>query len=123
MSFLQYLSESNPDWYVYLVLLLMTPLTIFLTIRTFVNYKVIEFGNNQISIRYTVRKKVRSYPLSEVNHWRESIVKTGKSSTFKEIEIQFADRFKVNLGLKEFSDYPKVQTYLERKLGKKKLVE
>lgn len=123
MSLLQLIYDTNPSWYVYLVVVIMTPLAIFLSIRTFVNYKVIGFGNNQISIRYTVRRKIKSYPLAEVAYWKESIVKTGKNSTFKEIEIQFADQFKINLGLKEFSDYPKVQAYLEKKLRKKKREE
>ena len=120
---MQLISDNNPPWYVYLVLIVMTPLSIFLSIRTFVNYKIIEFGNNRIAVKYTVRKKVKSYLLSDVTHWKESIVKTGKNSTFKEIEILFTDHFKINIGLKEFSDYPKVQSYLERKLSKKKLAE
>lgn len=121
MSLIQVIADKHPPWYVYLILVLLAPLSLFLTFRIFINYKQVEFGNNQISVRYTVRKKIKSYPLSDVLQWRESIVKTGKNSVFKEIEIQFSDQFKVTLGLKEYSDYPRVKAYLEKKLGKKKL--
>lgn len=123
MSLIQVVGNENSAWYVYLVLIVLTPLSLFITFRTFVNYKLIEFDNNQIAIKYTVRKKIKAYSLSDVLHWKESVVKTGKNSTFKEIEIQFNDRFKVVLGLREYSDYPKVKAYLEKKLGKKKLGE
>lgn len=123
MSLIQVVGNENTAWYVYLVLIVLVPLSLFITFRTFINYKLIEFGNNQIAIKYRVRKKVKAYPLSEVQHWKESIVKTGKNSTFKEIEIQFTDRFKVALGLREYSNYPKVKAYLEKKLRTKKLEE
>ncbi len=121
MSIIQVVSDKQAAWYVYLILIVLGPLSIFLTFRTFVNYKLLEFGNNQISVKYSVRKKVKTYPLREVQHWKESVVKTGKNSTFKEIEILFNDQFKVALGLREYSDYPKVKAYLEKKLGQKKL--
>ena len=123
MSLIQVVGNENSAWYVYLALIVLVPLSLFITFRTFVNYKLIEFDNNQIAIKYTVRKKIKAYSLSDVHHWKESIVKTGKNSTFQEIEIQFNDRFKIALGLREYSDYPKVKAYLEKKLGKKKLEE
>lgn len=121
MSLLQLLSATEPGWYVYLVLAVLTPLALFLTVRIFVNYKIIELGEGKIGVRYTVRKKKRDYPLSRVVHWRESVVKTGKNSTFKELEILFDDNFKLTLGWREYSNYPKVHAYLARKLAKKKL--
>lgn len=123
MSLIQVTGNKSAAWYVYLVLIVLVPLSLFITFRTFINYKLIEFGNNQIAIKYRVRKKVKTYPLNEVLHWKEAIVKTGKNSTFKEIEIQFADHFKVALGLREYSNYPKVKAYLEKRLRAKKLEE
>lgn len=123
MSLIQVVGNKNASWYVYLVLGVLVPLSLFITFRSFINYKLIQFGNNQIAVKYPVRKKVKEYSLSDVLHWKESLVKTGKNSTFKEIEIQFTDRFKVTLGLREYSDYPKIKSYLEKKLGKKKLEE
>ena len=121
MSLVQLIADNRPSWYVYLILVVLTPISLFVTYRIFINHKVIEFGGNQISIKYTVRKKVRSYSLADVMSWRESVVKTGKNSTFKEIEIQFNDRFRITLGLREYSEYPKVKGYLEKKLSTKKL--
>ena len=122
MSLIQILSDQEVPWYAYLVLFTLTPLAIFITYRTFFNYKLIEFGNDKITIKYTVRKKIKFYTLSEVLYWRESVVKTGKNSTFKELEIKFSDHFKVNLGLREYTEYPKVFIYLDKKLSNKKQV-
>ncbi|GAB1445161.1 hypothetical protein MASR2M41_08280 [Flammeovirgaceae bacterium] len=120
MSLIDLLSDQQPEWYTYLILIVLTPLSLFLTYRVFINYKVIELGNEKISINYSVRNSRKHYPLTQVTRWRESIVKTGKSSTFKELEIHFDDNFKLNLGLREYSNYQQVQAYLTKKLGKKK---
>jgi len=121
MCLVQVLEDQQPPWYVYLVLGVLTPLSIFLTYRVFINYKVIVLANDLITVRYPVLSKVKNYPLDSVIHWQEVIVKTGKTSTFKEIEILFDDHFKLSLGLKEYSNYPKVYNYLMKKLSRKKL--
>ncbi|MEQ8364595.1 MAG: hypothetical protein RH948_17095 [Cyclobacteriaceae bacterium] len=120
MSLIEFTSEQHPAWYTYLILVALTPLSLFLVYRIFINYKVIELGNEKITIQYPVKNNRKHYPLGRVSHWRESIVKTGKNSTFKELEIVFDDNFKLNLGLREYSNYQKVQSYLTRKLAKKK---
>jgi len=120
MSMIRLVADPQPEWYVYLSLAVLTPLAFFLTFRVIINYKVIELGNGQITIKYKIRKKLRQYPLSRVIYWKESIVKTGKNSTFKELEIRFDDQFRLNLGLREYSNYPKVQAYLTKKLAGKK---
>ena len=121
MSLVGLVSDQHPAWYTYLILIVLAPLSLFLMVREFVNYKVIELGNGRIGIRYPVRNRKKDYPLARVTGWRESIVKTGKNSTFKELEIRFDDNFKLNLGLREYSNYRQVQAYLLKKLGKKKL--
>lgn len=120
MSLVALIGDAHPAWYVYLILIVLVPLSIFIMYRIFYNYKVIELGNNHITIKYPVRKKNKEYHLAQVVHWRESVVKTGKNSTFKELEIQFVDQFRLTLGLREYSNYPKVHAYLTRKVGKKK---
>lgn len=120
MSLIEFFSDQEPEWYTYLILIVLIPLSLFLIYRVFINYKVIELGNGKICITYPVRNSNKQYPLARVTRWRESIVKTGKNSTFKELEIQFDDNFKLNLGLREYSNYQQVQAYLTRKLGKKK---
>lgn len=120
MSLIEFTSDQEPAWYTYLILVVLTPLSLFLSYRVFINYKIIELGNEKITIKYPVRNNKKHYPLGRVSYWRESIVKTGKNSTFKELEIRFDDNFKLNLGLREYSNYPKVQSYLTKKLAKKK---
>lgn len=122
MCFIQVLKDQHPAWYIYLTLSILTPLATYLTYKIFINYKILEVGNDKIVVKYTVRKKVRSYKLDNVISWRESVVKTGKNSTFKEIEIKFEDNFTFSLALKEYSNYPKVYAYLSKKLAKKKLL-
>ncbi len=121
MSLVQLISDDQPAWYTYLVIGAMTPLAVYLTFRVFINHKVVTLANNQITIRYSVKRKIKNYDLGNVVHWKESTVKTGKSSTFKEIEIQFDDRFKIVIALNEYSNYPQVYAYLAKKLPGKKL--
>lgn len=120
MSILQLVGDREPAWYVYLVIVTLTPMALFITFRVFINYKVVELGNDQIVVKYPVRKKHKQYRLNQVIQWRELIVKTGKSSTFKELEILFDDKFKLTLGLREYTNYPKLYTYLAKKLPGKK---
>ncbi|HRK55210.1 MAG TPA: hypothetical protein PK185_14935 [Cyclobacteriaceae bacterium] len=120
MSLIEFTSDQEPAWYTYLILIALTPLSLFLTYRIFINYKVIELANEKITIKYPIRNSRKHYPLGRVIYWRESIVKTGKNSTFKELEIRFDDNFKLNLGLREYSNYQKVQSYLTKKLARKK---
>ncbi len=122
MCFIQVLKDQQPSWYIYLTLSILTPLALYLTNRIFINYKILEIGKDTIVVKYTVRKKVRSYNLDKVISWTETVVKTGKNSAFKEIEIKFEDGFTFSLGLKEYSNYPKVYAYLSKKLAKKKLI-
>ena len=123
MSLIQVLSDENPPWYTFLVLMVVGPISIFVTIKIFINYKVIEVGNNQIKIKYKIRRKERVYLLKNVLHWKESVVKTGKKSTFKELEVRFDDNFRIKLGLKEYTHYSDIYSYLTRKLGAKKVNE
>ncbi|MFZ1806319.1 MAG: hypothetical protein WAU36_03800 [Cyclobacteriaceae bacterium] len=120
MSLIEFISDQEPAWYTYLVLIILTPLSLFLTYRIFINYKVIELGKEKIVVKYPVKTTKKHYPLDRVTYWRESIVKTGKNSTFKELKIVFDDQFKLNLGLREYSNYSKVQSYLTKKLSQKK---
>jgi len=119
MCLLQFFSDRSPAWYIYLFLIVLIPLTLFLIYKVFLNYKIIELGNGQVVIHYPVRKVKKHYPLARVVYWKESTVKTGKNSTFNELEVVFDDQFKLNLGLKEYSNYAKVYAYLTKKLPKK----
>lgn len=122
MSLIEFISDLEPAWYTYLILIVLTPLSLFLTYRVFINYKVIELGKEKIVVKYPVKNSKKQYPLGRVIYWKESVVKTGKNSTFKELEIAFDDAFKLNMGLREYSNYQKVQSYLTKKLARKKQV-
>jgi len=98
----------------------LIPITAFVGYKIIFEYKVIRYGNNQIDIRYPVLRKTKIYSLNEIEYWGEATVKTGKNSTFRELEIKFADNKKIRLGLKEYSGYTDVIRYLEKKLARKK---
>ncbi len=123
MSMLQLVSDGSPPWYTYLVLAIMTPVAVFLTIKIFINYKRISVGNNIIEVQFPVRRIRRSYQLKRIDSWKESIVKTGKNSTFRELEIRFDDQFRLTLGHKEYTRYQEIFSYLTKKVGAKKVAK
>ena len=118
MSFLQI--RGDAPWYTYLLLIILLPVSVFLTIKVFINYKRIEIGNNQIAMFYPVRRFKRKYDVKNIQSWIELSVKTGKKSTFRELQIQFEDNFKLNLGEKEYTHYKEILQYLSKKAGNKK---
>jgi hypothetical protein len=122
MSLIPILKDEQPPWYTYLALVILVPTALLLTYRVFFNYKVIAFGNDQIVISYPVKRSSKIFSNDKVVHWRELIVKTGKTSSFKELEILFENNFKITIGLKEYTNYPKVYAYLTKKLPGKKLI-
>lgn len=123
MSVLQLVSDGNPPWYTYLVLVVMVPVAVFITIKIFINYKRILVGNNMIEVHFPVRRVKKKYELKRIESWRESVVKTGKNSTFRELEIRYDDQFKLTFGHKEFTHYREILNYLTKKVGGKKVVE
>ena len=123
MSLIQVTGDVSPPWYSYLAIGVLSPIALAVVIKIFINYKVIRLGNNQITVDYPIKKAQHAYSLKDVVHWRESLVKTGKKSTFKELEILFADKRKVRLAHKEYTHYPEILAYLDRKLSAKKVSE
>ena len=113
-------SDPQPAWYNYLVILLLTPIAAFVGYKIFIRYKVIYLGNNLIEISYPVLKTTTKYPLDQIERWTENLVKTGKNSVYKELEIRFKDGQKISMGHKEFTEYDKVIKYLHQKVPQQK---
>ncbi|NJN42009.1 MAG: hypothetical protein HC811_07115 [Flammeovirgaceae bacterium] len=107
-------------WYSYLVLAILGPIILFIFYKMIIQYKVIHFGNNEIEIRFPVRRLVKSYKLSDAMEWSEAIVSTGKNSQYKELSILFSDGFKISMGHREYTDYNKMVNYLDKKIRNKK---
>ena len=74
-------------------------------------------GERKIEVEYPQFKLTRKYALEEILYWKESIVKTGKTSTYKELEIRFKDQKMIRLGYKEYTEYEKMLKYLQQKLS------
>ena len=113
------LNDPNPSWLNLTVIVLLSPLALFALYKIFLTYKVIRMGNNLIDIRLPVFRKMRKYPLDQVVYWKETVIKNSVG-TYKEIEVKFQDKYTLNMGHKEYTEYPKMAAYLSQKLPKKK---
>ena len=113
---------AQPAWYNYAVVGLLAPIGLFVLYKIFIRYRVLRLGNNQIEIRFPVLRKVKKYPLDQIDFWIEKEVKTGKNSVYKELELAFKDGKKENLGHKEFTEYTRIVQYLKQKAAKKQRV-
>jgi len=119
MSAVTIYNDSNPPWYSYLIVSSLGPISVFLLFRLIFGFKVIRLGNNQIEIFRPALNHRVTYTLAQVEYWRESKVKTGKSSTYKELEVRFDSGKKIELGHQEYSNYGPMISYLKKKVGKK----
>jgi hypothetical protein len=121
MNVYSIISTPTPAWYNYAVAIVLVPIGGVVLYRIFLRYKIIRVGNNQVEILFPVMRKAQKYPLQEIESWKESIVKTGKNSVYKELEIRFTDKHKVSIGLNEYTEYNRVIQYLNQKVARKKL--
>jgi hypothetical protein len=107
-------------WYNYAVVIVLLPIGGFVLYRIFIRYKIISLGSNQIQIRYPVLRSEVKYSVNEILAWRENIVKTGKKSEYKELQIMFSDKNKLTIGHKEHTEYSRMVGYLMQKAPKKR---
>jgi len=112
--------DPQPAWYTYLIIVLLLPIAMFVGYKIFIRYKIISIGNNLIEMRFPVLRTSSRYRLDQIERWWENVVKTGKNSTYKELEIKFSDGQKLSMGHKEFTEYDKVIKYLQQKVPKLK---
>ncbi|MBX2896551.1 MAG: hypothetical protein KF763_13990 [Cyclobacteriaceae bacterium] len=110
-------------WYNLAIVAILIPLAIFVLYRIFIRYKIIRVGNNQLELTYPVLKRTHSYNIKQIISWREHVVKTGKNSVFKELEIQCDNHLRIAIGQKEHTEYEKLVHYLQRKIPGKKVPE
>jgi hypothetical protein len=113
--------SKQAAWYNYVIAAALIPIGLIVLYRIFIRYKVIRMGNNQVILSFPVLRRRYQYPLQEIVSWKESVVKTGKSSVYKELEVRFADARKLSIGLNEYSEYNRMVQYLNQKAPKKKL--
>ena len=77
-------------------------------------------GNNRVEISYPVIRKHNVYMLEEIGRWKENVVKTGKNSVFRQLEIFFQDKQRISFGDKEHTEYSRMVQYLNQKVPKKR---
>jgi len=112
--------NKTAAWYNYLISLLLLPIGVFVAYKIFIRYKVIRAGNNSVEISYPVMRKTEKHTLQSIVAWRENIVKTGKNSVYKQLEILFDNKTRLSIGQKEHTEYVRLVQYLQQKIPKKK---
>lgn len=108
----------NIPWYQYLIVIILFPLSLGLTARIILGYRIIEIGKERFDIYFPTRFSRKSYRLKEIEYWKETKVKTA-TGLYREVEIRFEDNKQVTLSYQEHSDYDKVIKYLKKKCAKK----
>ena len=114
------IKDLQPAWYTYLIVVILTPIAIFVLYKIFIRYKILRLGNNLVELTYPVLRRTKKYSLDQIEYWIEHKVKTGKNSVYKEVEIKFTDGLQVTIGHKEHTEYPRIVQYLSLKALKKK---
>jgi hypothetical protein len=112
--------NKTSAWYNYVIAALLLPIGLFVLYKIFIRYKIIRAGNNSIDISYPVLKQVEKYSLQSIVAWRENIIKTGKNSVYKQLEILMDDKKRISVGHKEHTEYVRLVQYLQQKVPKKK---
>jgi hypothetical protein len=107
-------------WYNYAVIIVLVPIGVFVLYRIFIRYKILRLGDNKIQIEYPILRQSKKYSLDQIVAWRENKVKTGKNSEYKELQILFTDKNKLNVGHKEHTEYHRMIQYLSQKAHKKR---
>ncbi|MBK5277287.1 MAG: hypothetical protein JJE09_00335 [Bacteroidia bacterium] len=123
MNVLVVIKDPKPAWYTYLVIMLLSPIALFVLYKIFIRYKVITLGNNELGLAYPVLHSTRKFPLDQIDFWAEHHVKTGKNSVYKEFEIKFNDGTRLTIGQKEHTEYDRIIQYLSQKAPKKKRLD
>jgi len=111
---------SASAWYNYLIILLLVPIGLFVLYKIFIRYKIIRLGNNRLELSYPVMRKHKVYVIQDIVAWKENVVKTGKNSVFRQLEIFLTDKQRISVGDKEHTEYTRVVQYLQQKVPKKR---
>ena len=110
--------DPMPQWFNYLILVTLAPIATFVTYKVLSRYKIVHMGDQQIEVRYPQFRLHRKYKLAEIDYWEEVEVKTGQTSSYKELEVKFHDGRIIRMGHREYTDYNKMLNYLSQKLPK-----
>jgi hypothetical protein len=115
------LDEPQIVWYRVLIIALLSPICLYLIYRIFFQYKKISIGNNKFRIDYPLRGVHRIYEIKQIESWKEDVVKTGKSSQYRELVIKFNSGQTLTMGMQEYTEYKKIIGYLHEKAARKKI--
>jgi hypothetical protein len=98
--------------------LILTPtlfvLAISITRKGYISSIQLTIGNNQLTYKYFLGPS-KTYKISEINYWREEVVKS-KKTDYKRLTIVFVNGRSIQLSNQEHSDYPAVINYIKKKV-------
>jgi hypothetical protein len=111
---------NRASWYHYAFILVFLPLSLFLLLKMILSLKSVEVWDEKIKVNFLLFPKKRDYALSDIVHWNEEVIKTGKNNTYRELEIKFHDNLRIRLAYREYSNYEKMLAYFTRKIPGRK---
>ena len=112
------LDSGKIVWYQFLTAIILGPVALGLLAKVILGYKIVSIGKERIEIKYPTRFSSKTYPIKEIDSWRETEVKTA-TGVYQELEVLFSNRKKLNLSYQEHTEYPAVIKYLKKKCSKK----
>ncbi len=89
-----------------------------MTVRFFVNYKIIEAKKGKIFIRKTYLKTEKVFLISEIKDWQEQIIKTFNTE-YKLLTIRFEKGF-LEISNQEYDNYQKLKEYITQNAASQK---
>jgi len=119
--FLAYLGINNVVesgqwyWYSYIAVYFFGSLAFIISIRVLIKFKVLYISKGYVDLWRPLSR--RRYQLREMEYWKETTVKTGRT-LYKELEMNFLKK-KIKISNQENTSYNEVFNYLRNKAGKK----
>ena len=116
--FLYYFGRSNfATYFYYFAIPFLAVLAFSITVRLFLNYKVITTAKGKIIVSKPFLFMKLKFDLSELSDYQEVIVKT-LNTQHKELKFRFKSRvFKVSN--QEYHNYESFKSYLDKNVPKK----
>ncbi len=113
---------NNPQFFI--LKLILTPLVLVIGLlilnKLIAGVKIIEAGNNQLSIFHPISRKRIKLSVDDIRGWQEEVVKT-KNGEFRETKILYGKKHIVKLSNKENTEYDKLIKYLSQKAKKQQV--
>jgi hypothetical protein len=114
-----FIISDQPAIYQYIILLIISPIAIFVSFKFIKGLKYISIQKSQMEVRSFFGLIKKKYHLNELEKWEETIIKT-TNGTFKELKFIFIPNAKVTVSNQEQTNYDKLFSYISKNYKNKK---